>query len=102
MSIMTHSARFALHAMITLIFIAPSMTHAQWSGPQDGILIFNADDAWARGVAERAVARTLGFSQQSKLSHGACVDGKDLVLYESGQELLRLAAECTKVGAGCE
>jgi imidazolonepropionase-like amidohydrolase len=39
MPIMTHSARFALHAMITLIFLAPSMTHAQWSGPQDGILI---------------------------------------------------------------
>jgi imidazolonepropionase-like amidohydrolase len=37
--IMTHSARFALHAMITLIFLAPSMTHAQWSGPQDGVLI---------------------------------------------------------------
>lgn len=61
--------------------------------PQDGILIFNADDAWARGVAEGAVARTLGFSQQSKLSHGASIDGKDLVLYESGQELLRLAAD---------
>ena len=39
MPIMTHSARFALHAMITLIFLAPSMTHAQWSGPQDGVLI---------------------------------------------------------------
>ena len=39
MSIMTHSARFALHAMITLIFLAPSMTHAQWSEPQDGVLI---------------------------------------------------------------
>ena len=39
MPIMTHSARFALHAMITLVFLAPSMTHAQWSGPQDGVLI---------------------------------------------------------------
>jgi len=39
MPIMTHSARFALHAMITLIFLAPSMTHAQWSEPQDGVLI---------------------------------------------------------------
>lgn len=36
---MTDSARFALHAMITLIFLAPSMTHAQWSEPQDGVLI---------------------------------------------------------------
>ncbi len=39
MPIMTHSARFALRAMITLIFLAPSMTHAQWSRPQDGVLI---------------------------------------------------------------
>ena len=39
MPILTHSARFALHAMITLIFLAPSMTHAQWSEPQDGVLI---------------------------------------------------------------
>jgi imidazolonepropionase-like amidohydrolase len=39
MPIMTHSARFALHAMITLIFLAPSITHAQWSQPQDGVLI---------------------------------------------------------------
>lgn len=37
--IMTHSAQFALHAMITLIFLAPSITHAQWSEPQDGVLI---------------------------------------------------------------
>ncbi len=39
MPIMTHSARFALHAMITLIFLAPSTTPAQWSAPQDGVLI---------------------------------------------------------------
>jgi imidazolonepropionase-like amidohydrolase len=39
MPTMTHSARFALRAMITLIFLAPSMTHAQWSEPQDGVLI---------------------------------------------------------------
>jgi imidazolonepropionase-like amidohydrolase len=38
-AIVKHSARLALHAMITLIFLAPSMTHAQWSKPQDGVLV---------------------------------------------------------------
>jgi len=38
-SIVKHSARLALHAMITLIFLAPSMTQAQWSIPQNGVLV---------------------------------------------------------------
>ena len=60
---------------------------------EDDTLIFNADDAWARGVAEGAVAFTLGFSQETKLPSGASVDGKDLVLYEGGRERLRLASD---------
>ncbi len=39
LAIVRYSARLALHAMITLIFLAPSMTQAQWSIPQDGVLV---------------------------------------------------------------
>ncbi len=60
---------------------------------RDDTLIVNLDDAWARGVGEGAVAQTLGFSQKSRLAHGAGIDGKDLVLYEGGQEQLRLASD---------
>ncbi len=60
---------------------------------EDDTLIFNSDDAWARGVAEGAVARTLAVSQERKLADGASIDGKDLVLYENGREQLRLASD---------
>ena len=39
LAIVKNSAQLALHAMITLIFLAPSMSHAQWSKPQNGVLV---------------------------------------------------------------
>jgi UDP-N-acetylmuramoylalanine--D-glutamate ligase len=60
---------------------------------EDDTLIVNLDDPWARQVGEKAVARTLGFSESLKLERGAYIDGKDLVLYEDGREQLRLASD---------
>jgi UDP-N-acetylmuramoylalanine--D-glutamate ligase len=60
---------------------------------EDDTLIVNLDDPWARQIGEKAVARTLGFSESLKLERGAYIDGKDLVLYEDGREQLRLASD---------
>lgn len=38
-AIAKQSARLALHAMIALTILAPSMAQAQWSSPQDGVLV---------------------------------------------------------------
>lgn len=59
----------------------------------DDTLIVNLDDPWTRGIGERAVAHTLGFSEQTRLLHGASIDGKDVVLYDEGKEQLRLALD---------
>jgi UDP-N-acetylmuramoylalanine--D-glutamate ligase len=53
-------------------------------------LVANADDDWARGVAEDAPARISWFSTTRRLEAGASLDLRDLVVAPRGDEALRL------------
>ena len=65
---------------------------AELQTPADALIV-NLDDAWARGVAEEARARCLGFSARSELESGAFLDAREIVLREAGRERLRIAVE---------
>jgi UDP-N-acetylmuramoylalanine--D-glutamate ligase len=62
---------------------------AMLSAP-DGVLVYNADDPWARGAAARAPARAVPFSSQQRLQSGASVDGDALVLVENERTRVRV------------
>jgi len=53
-------------------------------------LVANADDDWARGIAEGAPARVSWFSTTRRLEAGASLDVSDLVVAPQGDEALRL------------
>ena len=62
---------------------------ATLSAPE-GVLVYNADDPWARGVAARAPARPVPFSTQQRLASGAFLDGEALVLVENERTRIRV------------
>ena len=53
-------------------------------------LVVNRDDAWARAVGAQAPARVLEFSTDERVTTGACLDGKDVVLVRDGAIALRV------------
>ena len=53
-------------------------------------LVVNRDDPWARAVGRSAPARVLEFSTEERLTSGACLDGKDVVLVRDGAIALRV------------
>ncbi len=56
----------------------------------EGVLVANADDAWACSVAERSAARVLFFSMRAAERSSACMDGQELVLSGPGLPELRV------------
>jgi UDP-N-acetylmuramoylalanine--D-glutamate ligase len=56
----------------------------------DAWLVVNRDDPWARAVGKRAPARAVEFSTEERLTSGACLDGKDVVLVRDGAIALRV------------
>jgi len=71
---------------------------AELQHPED-VLVVNRDDAWARAVGERAPARVLEFSTETRVESGACLDGKDLVLAREGQIGLRVPLDSLSAAA---
>jgi UDP-N-acetylmuramoylalanine--D-glutamate ligase len=57
---------------------------------QDSVLVYNADDSWARDVAARAPARRVPFSTQQRLPSGAFLDGEALVLIDDTRTRVRV------------
>jgi UDP-N-acetylmuramoylalanine--D-glutamate ligase len=56
----------------------------------DAYLVVNRDDPWARAVGERAPAHVLEFSTEERVTSGACLDDKDVVLVRDGAIALRV------------
>jgi len=88
MPIVTHSMRIVWYTMIMLIFVAPSMAHAQWSGRQEGVLIIRG--GWLfdgvsdkrrpnRGIIIRngEIAEVDADLQQPVLTTAAVIDLED-------------------------
>jgi UDP-N-acetylmuramoylalanine--D-glutamate ligase len=59
----------------------------------DSVLVYNADDPWARGVATRAQATSVPFSTRQRLPTGAFLDGDALVLIEKERTRVRVGLQ---------
>ena len=58
-----------------------------------GVLVVNADDSWARGVAERSAARVLRFSTRAPCRPGGFLEGDELVIALPDDAELRIPTE---------